>query len=166
MIQPVQQRLLLDTVRRFIRDACRPLEDEVETTGVLRDDGGSWWLDAGEPGAEIVPSTFDLFAARLAAVAEENLPVVTSEIGDTWLHGIASDPSKTAAFRETCRRRRSWIDSGAVAADDPALWSASTELLLVAEHTWGLDQKTHWPDTDHWSESALASVRPRPATRR
>ena len=28
----------------------------------------------------------------------------------------------------------SWIDSGAVAADDPALWSASTELLLVAEH--------------------------------
>ena len=33
-----EQRLLLDTVRRFIRDACRPLEDEVETTGVLRDD--------------------------------------------------------------------------------------------------------------------------------
>ena len=122
-------------------------------------------LRLAHPAAEIRAATLDDVADVVRSVAAD-LPVLNAEIGDTWIHGIASDPSKTAAFRETCRRRRSWIDSGAVAADDPALWSASTELLLVAEHTWGLDQKTHWPDTDHWSESALASVRPRPATRR
>lgn len=30
-----EQRLLIDTVRRFIRDECRPLEDEVEAGGAL-----------------------------------------------------------------------------------------------------------------------------------
>ena len=30
-----EQRLLIDTVRRFIREELAPLEDEVETTGTL-----------------------------------------------------------------------------------------------------------------------------------
>ncbi len=122
-------------------------------------------LVAQFPQARVVAATFDDVADVLRPVAN-GLPVVTSEIGDTWIHGVASDPAKTAAFRETCRRRRGWIDGGRVAEDDPALWRASTELLLVAEHTWGLDQKAAWPDTEHWSEVELASVRPRPSTRR
>ena len=122
-------------------------------------------LRIAHPGAEIRAATLDDVADVLRLVAGA-LPVVTSEIGDTWVHGVASDPSKTAAFRETCRRRRGWIADGRASEDDPALWRASTELLLVAEHTWGLDQKAHWPDTEHWSEQQLASVRPRQATRR
>ncbi len=122
-------------------------------------------LRAEHPDAEIRAATLDDVADALRPVAGR-LPVVTAEIGDTWIHGVGSDPSKTAAFRETCRRRKAWIDEGRISADDPGLWRASTELLLVAEHTWGLDQKTAWPDTDHWSESELASVRPRQSTRR
>ena len=30
-----EQRMLLDTVRRFVREQCKPLEDEVETSGAL-----------------------------------------------------------------------------------------------------------------------------------
>ena len=32
------QRMLIETVRRFIREECKPLEDEVETSGELRDE--------------------------------------------------------------------------------------------------------------------------------
>ena len=45
------------------------------------------------PNATIVSSTFEAFAAELATVAD-NLPVITDEIGDTWIHGVASDPRK------------------------------------------------------------------------
>ncbi len=122
-------------------------------------------LRSAHPGATIRAATLDDVADVVRGISS-TLPALTAEIGDTWIHGIGSDPAKTAAFRETARRRSAWIDAGSVAADDPALWRASTELLLVAEHTWGLDQKTHWPDTEHFSEPALASVRPQPTTRR
>ncbi len=115
------------------------------------------------PGADVRAATLDDVAAMMAT-AEMALPVLDAEIGDSWIHGVASDPVKTAGFRALCRLRRGWIDSGRITADDPAMRRASTQLLCVAEHTWGLDQKTHWPDTDHWSAEALASVRSRPDT--
>ena len=117
------------------------------------------------PEAELVAASFDDVADAVRAVVPE-LPVVTSEIGDTWLHGVGTDPSKTAAFRALCRLRREWISEGRASAAEPALWAASTELLLVAEHTWGMDQKTHWPDEEHWSVEQLASVRDDAATAR
>jgi hypothetical protein len=43
---------------------------------------------------------------------------------------------------------------------------ASTRLLLAAEHTWGLDQKSWWPNTGSWSERELAAARRRADTRR
>ena len=115
------------------------------------------------PGARVVAATLDDVAAAMAA-AHDALPVVTAEIGDSWIHGTGSDPQKTAGFRALSRRRRGWLADGRVAADDPGLARASTRLLLVAEHTWGMDQKTHWPDTDHWSPAELAEVRGEPAT--
>jgi hypothetical protein len=120
-------------------------------------------LGARFPGAEVVAATLDDVAEAMAG-AGDALPLLDAEIGDTWIHGVGSDPVKTAGFRELSRRRRSWIDSGRIDPDDPGLARASTRLLLVAEHTWGMDQKTHWPDTEHWSAAALAEVRDRPDT--
>jgi hypothetical protein len=117
------------------------------------------------PGAEVVAATLDDVAAVMAS-ARDRLPVVSAEIGDSWIHGVGSDPQKTAGFRALSRLRRDWLDQGRVAVDDPALRRASTRLLLVAEHTWGMDQKTHWPDTEHWSAPELAEVRGDAATRR
>ena len=123
-------------------------------------------LQRSFPGAEIRAASLDDVAAVMRSVAHE-LAVVTDEIGDTWIHGVGTDPAKTAGFRELSRLRRRWITGDTTEGRvDGALVAASTSLLLVAEHTWGLDQKTHWPDETHWSAQDLARVRHDPATER
>lgn len=128
------------------------------------DDVVARWAELARrfPRAQLAAATLNDVAAVMAASAD-SLPVLDGEIGDTWIQGVGSDPVKTAGFRELCRLRRGWIDSGMVTADDPVLRAASTSLLCVAEHTWGLDQKTHWPDTTHWSADELASLAGDPA---
>ncbi len=120
-------------------------------------------LQARFPQAELVAASFDDVADAVAEIPRE-LPVVTAEIGDTWLHGVGSDPAKVAAYRALARTRREWLASGRATAEEPAVAAASNLLLLVAEHTWGMDQKTHWPDEEHWSAAQLAEVRSDPAT--
>lgn len=116
------------------------------------------------PGAEVVGSTLDAFAAGLRpAVAD--LPVVTAEIGDTWIHGVGSDPGKVADLRELLRLRRSWLAEGMVAPDDSRLRGFHENLLLVVEHTWGMDEKTHLPDRHRWSRADLPALRAEPRTR-
>jgi len=52
-------------------------------------------------------STFDKFAAEvLSSPVHQQLPVVTSEIGDTWIHGVASDPIKVCGCVVTMRRQQ------------------------------------------------------------
>ncbi|HMJ77030.1 MAG TPA: DUF5054 domain-containing protein, partial [Iamia sp.] len=116
------------------------------------------------PGAEVRGSTLDAFALGLRPVAAD-LPVVTAEIGDTWIHGVGTDPQKVARFRELLRLRRAWAAEGMVAPDDSRLRGFHEHLLLVAEHTWGLDEKTHLPDRERWGRSTLAELRAEPRTR-
>ncbi len=40
------------------------------------------------PNAKVIASTFDDFVDELATVSAQ-LPLVTSEIGDTWIHGAS-----------------------------------------------------------------------------
>lgn len=115
-------------------------------------------LRARRPDAEVRASSLDAFAVAVRPVVAD-LPVVTAEIGDTWIHGVGSDPGKVAAFRELLRLRRSWADAGMVAPDDSRLRSFHEQLLLVAEHTWGLDEKVHLPDRSRWSRADLPALR-------
>ena len=49
-----------------------------------------------------------------------------------------------------------------------ALWTVEGSLalvLLVAEHTWGLDQKEALPDTTRWNRAGLAELRATPEGR-
>jgi hypothetical protein len=96
------------------------------------------------PGHRVVASTMDAFAQDALAAAD-HLPVVTDEIGDTWIHGVGTDPHKVAAFRAWCRLRTAWERDERVSWDDPAYAAASRALLLIGEHTWGKDEKTHLP---------------------
>lgn len=115
------------------------------------------------PGAEVRGSTLDAFAVGLRpAVAD--LPVVTAEIGDTWVQGVGTDPVKVARLRELLRLRRAWAAEGMVAPDDSRLRGFHENLLLVCEHTWGMDEKTHLPDRVRWGRSTLASLRAEPRT--
>jgi hypothetical protein len=82
-------------------------------------------------------------------------PVVTQEIGDTWIHGIASDPLKLARFRELLRLRQSWIQTKKLGIADKTDLAFLSQFLLGAEHTWGTDTKT-WLDFEHYTPDALA----------
>lgn len=125
-------------------------------------------LQARFPGAEVRASTLDAFArAVVASSAVAELPVVIAEIGDPWLFGAGSDPVKVSAYRQLLRNRRAVRGrpeaggevAGRPGADPGPLVAVDRALLMVAEHTWGLDQKTWLPDSDRWDREGLASIR-------
>ncbi len=79
----------------------------------------------------------------------ERLPVVTQEIGDTWISGVPSDPLKVARYMEVARLRSEWLASGEVPGGRRHRSRLPGGLLLEVEHTWGADIKT-WLDFDHY----------------
>jgi hypothetical protein len=79
----------------------------------------------------------------------ERLPVVTQEIGDTWISGVPSDPLKVARYLEVARLRSEWIASRKFEAGDATDRAFLSGLLLETEHTWGADIKT-WLDFDNY----------------
>jgi hypothetical protein len=100
-------------------------------------------------------------AASLTDIAEavlpfrSQLPVLTQEIGDTWIHGVASDPTKLARYRELLRLRADWVKRGAIAPGDEQDLAFLQRFSLAVEHTWGTDTKT-WLDNDHYTPKDLA----------
>jgi hypothetical protein len=114
------------------------------------------------PGADVRASTMDAFAAHLPEVGD-GLPVVTAEVGDTWIYGVGSDPRKEAQFRALLRLRRDLEGSGA-SADD--LDGFSDQLLLLPEHTHGLDVKTHLKDWTNYGAADFRAARGAPNFRK
>lgn len=138
-------------------------------------------LRARFPEAEVRASTLDAFARAVAsstgASEGDLLPVVTAEIGDPWLFGAASDPQKLSAYRALLRQRRALAGErverpdavarrGGDRSHPPGDGEVDRALLLVAEHTWGLDQKAALPDDRQWDRAGLARLRATEAGRR
>lgn len=113
-------------------------------------------LQARFPNAVIVPTNLATVANEIAPHAG-SLPVVTQEIGDTWIHGVGSDPLKVARYREVCRLRQQWIREGNWQIGSDADVQLLRNLLLEAEHTWGTDTKT-WLDFDHYIPKDLVPM--------
>jgi hypothetical protein len=111
-------------------------------------------LAARFPNAEIVATNLSEMANALAPF-RDRLPVVTEEIGDTWIYGCASDPLKVARFREIARLRETWIAKAALQVGDETDLQLLRHVLLTPEHTWGTDTKT-WLDYDNLIPSDLA----------
>ncbi len=112
------------------------------------------------PGAVIKAGTLNDVAAVVDSI-RPNLPVVTGEIGDTWIYGCASDPKKVAAYRSLARLREQWIGQGVLRTGDDADCALLSRLLLAAEHTWGTDTKTYLDD-DHYRPADLDAVLAQP----
>ena len=110
-------------------------------------------LAARFPNAEIVAANLSEMANALAPFRDK-LPVVTEEIGDTWIYGCASDPLKVARFRRVSRLREYWVRDAFKVGDETDL-QFLRHALLEAEHTWGTDTKT-WLDFDNYIPSDLA----------
>lgn len=99
-------------------------------------------------------------AGSLEDVAEAILPVsadfpvVTQEIGDTWIHGVGTDPAKVNQYRALLRLAKKM---------EPETASLLYEALLpIPEHTWGLDEKTFLHDHHHYARKSFESVRNEP----
>jgi hypothetical protein len=110
-------------------------------------------LSAQFPKAEIVASNLSEMADALYP-HRDKLPVVTGEIGDTWIYGCASDPLKVARYRAVARLRQQWIEQGKMQCGDATDVNLLRHVLLEPEHTWGTDTKT-WLDFDNYIPADL-----------
>jgi len=108
------------------------------------------------PNAKVIASNLTEIANTLEPYRNQ-LPVVTGEIGDTWIYGVASDPLKLARYREVARLRNGWIAQQKLSAGDPTDLAFLRSFLLEVEHTWGTDTKT-WLDFDHYTPHDLAQM--------
>ncbi|MFD0616419.1 DUF5054 domain-containing protein [Paenibacillus sp. GCM10027629] len=117
-------------------------------------------LQRDYPGADIVASTMDAYAEKLHEV-KHRLPMITEEIGDSWIHGAASDPWKIARYRELLRLRDKWLDSGTLDVQSEAYDRFCDYMMLIPEHTWGMNSSVYLVDFTNYSPSDLAAARKR-----
>ena len=115
-------------------------------------------LQAKFPDADIRASTMDEFAEHLIGV-QDKLPIVSAELGDTWIHGAGTDPGKVSQYRELLRLRQEWIDSGRATIDNSQVAAFSRRLFMIPEHTWGLDEKVHLRDYEHYKKEDFQAAR-------
>ena len=103
------------------------------------------------PGATIVASTLDAYGEILWA-RREHFPCIETEIGDSWIHGVGTDPTKVSRFLALQRL----YDEFAADQLSPAREAFGRALALVPEHTWGVDIKTFLRDEAAWDRPAFA----------
>jgi len=119
---------------------------------------GDWkTIQQAFPGAQIVASTLDNYTSIVNSRPDvlALLPVITSEIGDTWLHGSVSDPQKNAKFKVAQHVIRDCLESNNC---DPTSYNFRNFTRLIVknqEHTWGRDIKTYLHDTTNWTNTDL-----------
>lgn len=111
---------------------------------------------AAFPGAAVKLSSFEQFvdAALSSTPGAAALPVISSEMGDSWAYGGGADPLKLATFRET---RRTIADAlagvlpGQIApltSDDPNLRAFERRILVGGpEHNGGCSIGAYLPSS-------------------
>lgn len=97
-------------------------------------------IKAKYPGYEVSAGTLDDYAEEIWEV-RDRLPVITSEIGDSWIHGSAADPYKSAALRTLIRLKNKWLADGSLKRDSEEYACLADNILCLAEHTCGMDVK-------------------------
>jgi hypothetical protein len=115
------------------------------------------------PHAELTAANLSEIAAAIEPY-RSRLPVLTQEIGDTWIYGVASDPIKVARYREVARLRKEWITQGKFRGGDAIDRALLSRLALCAEHTWGVDTK-RLKDYQHYAPQDLQAARGLPEFR-
>lgn len=110
------------------------------------------------PEADIFASTLDRFYDEVLSKVTD-IPTIKSEIGDTWLQGIQSDPRKTAEYRSLQKAYGDCVAESACMDQDPRVLNATRFMIKLAEHTWGL---VGVYDSTHWSNKEFNKVKESP----
>ena len=100
------------------------------------------------PNYDIKVGSISDIAERVEALTD--LPIVEGEIGDTWIHGLGTDPEKVSRFKKVQR----YLASSAGTDMD-----ITDSLLLVPEHTWGLDMKSQFRYDKFYSHEDILRMR-------
>lgn len=116
------------------------------------------------PGYTAEAGTLDEFA-DIIWEQRSKLPVVTSELGDTWIHGAAADPFKSAALRELIRLKDDWLRNGEMKRGSAEYIRFTDYLLCVAEHTCGMDMKTYLGDYENYLKKDFERARKKGTSR-
>lgn len=110
------------------------------------------------PDAKIVASNLSSIAYALRE-QRDRLPIVTQEIGDTWIYGPASDPGKVSRYRELCRLRQEWMADGRFHAGDAVDMAFTSRLILIPEHNWGLSTGEYLKNPNIYTPEQLRAAR-------
>lgn len=110
------------------------------------------------PNAKLIACSFNEIAKDLLKYKEQ-LPVVTSEIGDTWIYGYGGAPIRMAKFRALSALYSQWLKAGKLEKDSEPALNFAVELGLIGEHTQGMDIKTHLQNWDKYDMDKFIPAR-------
>jgi len=117
-------------------------------------------LEKQYPDAEILASDLSSYARNIIS-HKEKFPLLEQEIGDTWIHGVGTDPKKVSNLKTLLSLAKKWVDEGSLKEDTAAYDGCMSSLLMVVEHTWGMDFKKYLADYKNWSVDDFALARAR-----
>lgn len=110
------------------------------------------------PDYEITAGTIDDFAEVIWEVREK-LPVFEGEMGDSWIHGSATDPYKSASLRTLINLKNQWLTDGSLDRNSAEYKNFVDALLCISEHTCGMDTKTYFSDYGHYLKKEFQKAR-------
>lgn len=110
------------------------------------------------PDYDVEAGTLDDFA-EIIWEKRSQLPVIENEIGDTWIHGSASDPYKSASLRALMSLKRKWLSDGTMKKNSTEYTAFTDSLLCIAEHTCGVDNKIYFADYEHYLKKDFQKAR-------
>lgn len=110
------------------------------------------------PDYEVEAASMDDFAEAVWQVRNQ-LPIIENEIGDTWIHGSASDPYKSASLRELTALKRKWLADGSMKKDSEEYIGFTDALLCISEHTCGMDNKMYFADYENYLKADFQKAR-------
>ncbi len=100
-------------------------------------------IQAEFPDYSIKAATLNEVAERIEQI--KDIPIFEGEIGDTWIHGAATDPKKLSRYRQLLR----YVKNNVI---NEELYE---NLLLIPEHTWGMDIKLYFKDSTHYTHEQM-----------
>ncbi len=110
------------------------------------------------PDCEVLAGTLDDYAEKIWRVRDK-LPVITSEIGDSWIHGSASDPYKSGALRTLIYYKNEWLNDGTLKRGSEEYNNLEQNILCLAEHTCGMDVKIALGEYRNYPKAKFNKVR-------
>lgn len=110
------------------------------------------------PNAKVFASTISAYTESVLSI-KDTLPVITEEIGDTWIHGCGTDPYKISCYCDLLRCKEQWLSDGRLQKDTKAYHDFMMSLMLIAEHTCSVDIKKYLFDFYQLAKSASVQSR-------